>query len=59
VERRVAGDLVVPPDLARLRVPAQQAGVYGARILAVAQPAPRAEFVLIGGRAYPLRALPA
>jgi len=55
----VTGDLAVPPDLARLPVPAQQAGVNGARILAVAQPAPRAEFVLIGGRAYPLRALPA
>jgi hypothetical protein len=32
---------------------------WSARILAVAQPAPRAEFVFIGGRVYPLRSLPA
>ena len=103
VELQVAEDLAVPPEVARLQVPAQQASVDGARILAGAQPAPRAgvwtcelapltriaawnvpqpavgdriavvgylrpeatelrtraEFVLIGGRAYPLRSLPA
>jgi len=103
VELQVTGDLAVQPELARLQVPAQQAGVDGARILAGAQPAPRAgvwtcelapltriaawqvpqpavgeriavvgylrpeatelrtraEFVLIGGRVYPLRSLPA
>jgi len=103
VELKVAGDLAVPPEVARLQAPAQQASVDGARILAGAQPAPRAgvwtcelapltriaawnvpqpvvgeriavvgylrpeatelrtraEFVLIGGRAYPLRSLPA
>lgn len=103
VELQVTGDLAVPPEVARLQVPAQQASVDGARILAGAQPAPRAgvwtcelapltriaawnvpqpavgeriavvgylrpeatelrtraEFVLIGGRVYPLRSLPA
>ena len=103
VELQVTGDLAVPPELARLQVPAQQASVEGARVLVGAQPAPRAgvwtcelapltriaawnvpqpvvgeriavvgylrpeatelrtraEFVLIGGRVYPLRSLPA
>lgn len=103
VDLRVAGSLAVPPDLARTQVPAQQASVDIARILAGAQPAPRAgvwtcelapltriaawqvpqpaagdriavvgyvrpeapelrtraEFVLVAGRAYPLRSLPA
>ena len=103
VELQVTGDLAVPPELARTQVPAQQAVVDGARILARARPAPRAgvwtcelapltriaawqvpqpavgdriavvgylrpeatelrtraEFVLVGGRVYPLRSLPA
>ena len=103
VDLQVPAGLVVPPELARMQVPAQQAGVDGARILAGAEPAPRAgvwtcelapltriaawqvpqpavgdriavvgyvrpeapelrtraEFVVIGGRAYPLRSLPA